>query len=61
MASRKPNPDRAPGQPPAPSVSLIKLNNLARRYSMGAETIHALREVNLHIQAGEYEIGRAHV
>jgi putative ABC transport system ATP-binding protein len=35
-------------------VSLIKLTNLARRYQMGAETIHALREVNLHIQAGEY-------
>jgi putative ABC transport system ATP-binding protein len=35
-------------------VSLIKLTNLARRYQMGAETIHALREVNLVIEAGEY-------
>ncbi|MCL4178063.1 MAG: ABC transporter ATP-binding protein [Verrucomicrobia bacterium] len=33
---------------------MIKLTNLARRYQMGAETIHALREVNLHIEAGEY-------
>jgi putative ABC transport system ATP-binding protein len=35
-------------------VSLIKLTNLGRRYQMGAETIHALREVNLVIDAGEY-------
>jgi putative ABC transport system ATP-binding protein len=35
-------------------VSLIKLTNLARRYQMGGETIHALREVNLVIEAGEY-------
>jgi putative ABC transport system ATP-binding protein len=35
-------------------VSLILLTNLARRYSMGAETIHALRDVSLTINAGEY-------
>jgi putative ABC transport system ATP-binding protein len=35
-------------------VSLIKLNNLGRRYQMGTETIHALREVSLSIDAGEY-------
>jgi putative ABC transport system ATP-binding protein len=35
-------------------VSLIKLNNLGRRYQMGTETIHALRDVNVSIEAGEY-------
>jgi putative ABC transport system ATP-binding protein len=35
-------------------VSLIKLSNLARRYQMGTETIHALRDVNLVIESGEY-------
>ena len=35
-------------------MSLIKLNNLGRRYQMGTETIHALREVTLSIDAGEY-------
>jgi putative ABC transport system ATP-binding protein len=35
-------------------VSLIKLSNLARRYQMGTETIHALRDVNLVIEPGEY-------
>ena len=35
-------------------MSLIHLHNISRRYQMGAETIHALREVSLDIQIGEY-------
>jgi len=35
-------------------VSLIRLQQVSRRYQMGAETIHALREVSLDIQRGEY-------
>lgn len=35
-------------------MSLIRLENLSRVYQMGAETIHALREVSLTIQRGEY-------
>jgi len=35
-------------------VSLIRFQNISRRYQMGAETIHALREVSLEIQRGEY-------
>jgi putative ABC transport system ATP-binding protein len=35
-------------------VSLIRLQNISRRYQMGAETVHALREVSLEIQRGEY-------
>ena len=35
-------------------MSLIRLQNISRRYQMGAETIHALREVSLAIQRGEY-------
>jgi putative ABC transport system ATP-binding protein len=35
-------------------VSLIRINNLARRYVMGTETVHALRDVSLEIQRGEY-------
>jgi putative ABC transport system ATP-binding protein len=35
-------------------VSLICLENISRRYEMGSETVHALREVSLHIQRGEY-------
>jgi putative ABC transport system ATP-binding protein len=33
---------------------LIRLTNISRRYQMGAETIHALREVSLGIEGGEY-------
>ena len=33
---------------------LIRLHKISRRYQMGAETIHALREVSLEIQRGEY-------
>jgi putative ABC transport system ATP-binding protein len=33
---------------------LIRLQKISRRYQMGAETIHALREVSLEIQRGEY-------
>jgi putative ABC transport system ATP-binding protein len=35
-------------------VSLIHLENISRRYQMGAETIHALRDVSLAIERGEY-------
>ena len=35
-------------------MSLITLKNISRRYQMGAETIHALRDVSLEIQRGEY-------
>jgi len=35
-------------------MSLIRLQKISRRYQMGAETIHALREVSLDIQIGEY-------
>src|SRR5216117_2730810 len=33
---------------------LIRLQNLSRRYEMGAEIVHALRDVSLIIQRGEY-------
>jgi len=33
---------------------LIRFHKISRRYQMGAETIHALREVSLEIQRGEY-------
>ncbi len=55
---------RPPGRPgfrpayrrPAPLnfVSLIRLQNIRRQYTMGAETIHALRDVSLEIERGEY-------
>src|SRR6266403_1755378 len=35
-------------------MSLIRLQKISRRYQMGAETIHALREVSVEIQRGEY-------
>jgi len=35
-------------------MSLISLKNISRRYQMGTETIHALRDVSLEIQRGEY-------
>ena len=35
-------------------MSLIFLQNIARRYQMGTETIHALRDVSLTIDRGEY-------
>ena len=35
-------------------MSLIRLVKISRRYQMGAETVHALREVTLEIQRGEY-------
>jgi len=35
-------------------VALIHLQNISRRYQMGAETVHALRDVSLEIQRGEY-------
>src|SRR5882762_2614911 len=33
---------------------LIRLQNLSRRYQMGTEVVHALREVSLVIERGEY-------
>ena len=35
-------------------MSLIRLQEISRRYAMGGETIHALREVSLEIERGEY-------
>jgi putative ABC transport system ATP-binding protein len=35
-------------------MSLIRLNKISRRYQMGSETIHALREVSVEIQRGDY-------
>ena len=35
-------------------MSLIRLQNISRLYQMGAETIHALRDVTLQIERGEY-------
>jgi len=35
-------------------VSLIRLQKISRRYQMGTETVHALREVTLDIELGEY-------
>jgi putative ABC transport system ATP-binding protein len=35
-------------------MPLIRLHQLSRRYQMGTETIHALREVSLEIERGEY-------
>ena len=35
-------------------MALIQLTNIARRYVMGTETIHALRDISLQIEKGEY-------
>lgn len=35
-------------------MPLIHLQNISRRYQMGSETIHALRDVSLTIERGEY-------
>ena len=35
-------------------MSLIRLDKISRRYQMGTETVHALREVSLEIQQSEY-------
>jgi putative ABC transport system ATP-binding protein len=35
-------------------MALIRLDQISRRYQMGTETIHALREVSLQIERGEY-------
>jgi putative ABC transport system ATP-binding protein len=35
-------------------VALIRLQNISRRYQMGVEIVHALRDVSLEIQRGEY-------
>ena len=35
-------------------MSLIRLQKISRRYQMGAETVHALREVSVEIARGEY-------
>jgi len=35
-------------------MSLIRLENVARRYQMGTETVHALRGVSVSIERGEY-------
>src|SRR3974390_2413232 len=43
---------RPGGAPTKPS--LIRVDRISRRYQMGTETIHALREVSLEIGHGEY-------
>ena len=35
-------------------MTLIRLQKISRRYQMGAETVHALREVSLEIERGDY-------
>jgi putative ABC transport system ATP-binding protein len=35
-------------------MALIHFQNISRRYQMGMETVHALREISLEIQRGEY-------
>lgn len=35
-------------------MALIRLDQISRRYLMGSETVHALREVSLRIERGEY-------
>ena len=35
-------------------MSVIRLTRISRRYQMGSETIHALRDVSLEIEPGEY-------
>ncbi len=35
-------------------MALIRIQNLTRRYQMGTEMVHALRDVSLEIQRGEY-------
>ena len=35
-------------------MALIRLNKISRSYQMGGETVHALREVSLQIERGEY-------
>jgi putative ABC transport system ATP-binding protein len=35
-------------------VSLIRLQNISRLYQMGSETIHALRDVSMSVEQGEY-------
>jgi putative ABC transport system ATP-binding protein len=35
-------------------VALIRLQNISRHYQMGVEIVHALRDVSLEIQRGEY-------
>src|SRR5207249_11688441 len=35
-------------------MSLIRLQEISRQYQMGAETIHALRDLSLEIERGEY-------
>jgi putative ABC transport system ATP-binding protein len=35
-------------------MKMIRIENLSRRYQMGSETIHALRDVSLSIERGEY-------
>jgi putative ABC transport system ATP-binding protein len=35
-------------------MSLISLQNISRCYQMGGETVHALRDVSLEIERGEY-------
>src|SRR5436305_1552445 len=53
-----PGPRRTPARSfdpaPATHMGLIRLEKISRRYLMGTELVHALREVSLEIQRGEY-------
>ena len=35
-------------------MSLIRLEKITRHYTMGDEVIHALREVSINVERGEY-------
>src|SRR5688572_30333666 len=51
---RKERLGQTPRGPRVETVSLIRLQNISRRYEMGSEIIHALRDVSLEIERGEY-------
>ena len=55
-ARKWPFPPRIRARPlePALRVSLIRLQNISRLYQMGGETIHALRDITLEVERGEY-------
>src|SRR5947209_3765735 len=57
-APGSPGPQRTRGHrfdvPPHFIMGLIRLDKISRRYQMGTELVHALREVTLEIQRGEY-------
>jgi putative ABC transport system ATP-binding protein len=44
----------AASRPTRQQMNLIRFQNISRRYQMGTETVHALRDVSLEIERGEY-------